>query len=64
MLRTAVFSEPMRDDLWIVSPREISTGAIIAPDAYTALARFTRHVGGGGKPVQVGWNIPDMSTKR
>lgn len=64
VIRTAVFSEPMRDDLWIVSPREIAAGAIIAPDAYTALTRFTRHVAGGGQPVRVGWSLSNKSATR
>jgi hypothetical protein len=57
MIRAAIFTEPMRADLWLVSPREVVAGAILAPDAYTALARFTRHVAGGGQPVRVGWNL-------
>ena len=62
LLRTAVFTQPMRDALWLVHPREwdgVTGQTIQAPDAYSAIIRFTRHVAAGaagGEPVRVGWH--------
>lgn len=57
LIRSAIYTAPMRDQLWIVSRSEITSDAILAPDAYTAIIRFTRHVAGGGAPVRVGWAL-------
>lgn len=58
LIRSSIFTAPMRDQLWIVDHREIGAAAsILAPDAYTAIIRFTRHVAGGGEPIRVGWAL-------
>lgn len=57
MVRSAVFTAPMRDHLWIVARHEIGPDAILAHDAYTAINRFTRHVASGGQPLRVGWGL-------
>lgn len=60
MIRSAVYTAPMRDHLWLVNQREVDAvpadRRILAPDAYTAISRFARHLAGGGQPVRVGWN--------
>jgi len=37
---------------------------ILAPDAYTAIIRFTRQVAAGGQGIRVGWNLHTGGTKR
>lgn len=64
MVRSTVFTAPMRDELCIVNPREIVPGSITAPDAYTAIARFTRQVAGGTAAVRVGWNLDGGKASR
>lgn len=59
--RTAVYTRPMRDELWIVHEGELdaaSGAAILAPDAYAAIIRFTRHIAAGGPQARVGWTLP------
>jgi thiosulfate/3-mercaptopyruvate sulfurtransferase len=61
LIRSTVFTAPMRDALWLVHPQELAVtageSAIVAADAYTAIIRFTRHVA-AGKPVpRVGWKL-------
>ena len=61
LLRTSVFTQPMRDEAWLVHPNEASAAdgpIILAPDAYAAIIRFTRQVAAGGQDVRVGWNLP------
>lgn len=61
LLREAVFTQPMRDEAWLVHPNESGAAAgpkILVPDAYTAIIRFTRQVAAGGQGVRVGWNLP------
>lgn len=59
IVRSAIWTAPMRDHLWIVHPREVSNAGddILAPDAHAAIVRFTRHMAGGGPPRRVGWNL-------
>ena len=58
LIRSAVFTAPMRDDLWVVDRRELGEApAIVAADAYTAIRRFTRHLLTYGKPIRVGWTL-------
>jgi thiosulfate/3-mercaptopyruvate sulfurtransferase len=59
MLRTAVFTAPMRDHLWLVNrseARSAGAAAIHGKDAYTAIIRFSRHIASGGQAMPVGWN--------
>jgi thiosulfate/3-mercaptopyruvate sulfurtransferase len=60
LVRTAVFTAPMRDALWIVHPEDLDDRAgdtvILAADAYTAIIRFTRHVAAGQPVARVGWH--------
>lgn len=65
IVRSAIWTTPMRDHLWIVDRREIGNDAsILAPDAYTAILRFTRHLASGGEPLRVGWNLESRSATR
>ncbi|MDX9994135.1 MAG: hypothetical protein RBS28_02345 [Rhodocyclaceae bacterium] len=68
LVRTAVYTAPMRDALWIVHPDELAGqtdgSAILAADAYTAIIRFTRHVAAGKPAVRVGWNLSSGSLTR
>lgn len=59
IVRSAIWTAPMRDHLWIVHPREVSNAGddILAPDAHAAIVRFTRHMASGGQPRRVGWNL-------
>lgn len=58
LLRTKVFTAALRDALWVANTREIATApAIIAPDAYAAIRRFTRHLLATGEPRRVGWAL-------
>jgi thiosulfate/3-mercaptopyruvate sulfurtransferase len=59
IVRSAVFTAPMRDALWLVDQREARAAAeaIVAPDAYTAIVRFARRVAAGGSPLPVGWSL-------
>lgn len=57
LFRSTVFTAPMRDALWIVHPREIGPDAILAPDAYTAIRRFARHLLDSGEARRVGWAL-------
>lgn len=67
LLRTAVFTQPMRSDLWLVHEAELNAAdskAVVAPDAYTAIIRFTRQVAAGDQKVRVGWNLSSGSPVR
>lgn len=67
LVRTAVFTQPMRADLWLVHEREVSANgrkAILAPDAYRAIIRFARQVAAGGPTVPVGWTLPQGGAPR
>lgn len=68
LVRTAVFTAPMRDTLWIVHPDELAGHAsdmtILAADAYSAIIRFTRHVAAGQPVPRVGWQLSPRSTPR
>jgi thiosulfate/3-mercaptopyruvate sulfurtransferase len=65
IVRSAIWTTPMRDHLWLVDRREIGSDAsILAADAYTAILRFTRHMTAGGQPVRVGWNLSSGSSAR
>lgn len=58
LIRSTVFTAQMRDHLRIVATRELGeTPAIVAPDAYSAIRRFTRHLLETGKPLRVGWAL-------
>ncbi len=58
LIRSTVFTAPMRDALWIVDQRELGeTPAIVAPDAYTAIRRFARQLLDSGQPLRVGWAL-------
>ncbi|MEW5780988.1 MAG: rhodanese-like domain-containing protein [Pseudomonadota bacterium] len=62
LIRSAVFTAPMRDALWIVDRREIgadTADSIVAPDAYTAIRRFTRRLIDTGEAVRVGWALTE-----
>lgn len=65
IVRATVFTAPMRDDLWLVNARERAAapvGSVIhAPDAYTAIVRFTRQAAGGGKMLRVAWDSSPRS---
>lgn len=67
-LRTTIFTQPVRDEAWLVHPNELDAAAagpmILAPDAYTAIIRFTRQVAAGGQGIRVGWNLHTGGTKR
>lgn len=66
LVRSTVFTSPMRDALWIVDQREQGeTPAIVAPEAYTAIRRFARQLLDTGQPVRVGWALnQDKQEKR
>lgn len=70
LVRTTVFTAPMRDALWIVHPGELADPArsagtpILAADAYAAIIQFTRHVAAGKPAVRVGWNLSAGSSHR
>lgn len=58
LIRSTVFTAPMRDALWVVDQRELGeTSAIVAADAYTAIRRFTRQLLHTGQPMRVGWAL-------
>lgn len=58
LVRSKVFTAPMRDHLWVVAPCELSGApVIVAPDAYTAIRRFVRQLLETGQPVRVGWAL-------
>lgn len=58
LVRATVFTAPMRDSLWVVTPRELAeAAAIVVPDAYTAIRRFTRHLLDSGEAQRVGWAL-------
>jgi hypothetical protein len=58
LIRSTVFTAPMRDALWIVDQSELGEiPAIVAPDAYTAIRRFARQLLDTGQPVRVGWAL-------
>ena len=68
LLRTTIFTQPVREEAWLVHPNELDAVAagpmILAPDAYTAIIRFTRQVAAGGQGIRVGWNLHTGGTKR
>ncbi len=66
VVRSAIWTAPMRDHLWIVHPREVSAAGndILAPDAHAAIVRFTRRLASGGQPVRVGWALSSGSSSR
>ncbi len=58
LFRAVIFTAPMRDHLWIVRPHEIANSkAILAPDAYSAIRRFARHLLAHGEALRVGWAL-------
>lgn len=60
LVRSKVFIAPMRESLWVLSSKELgATPAIVAPDAYTAIRRFTRHMLVHGEPLPVGWALTE-----
>jgi thiosulfate/3-mercaptopyruvate sulfurtransferase len=57
-IRSAVWTAPMRDALWIVDRHEHGADdAIIAADAYSAIKRFTHHLLATGEARRVGWAL-------
>jgi thiosulfate/3-mercaptopyruvate sulfurtransferase len=62
LVRSTIFTAPMRDHLWIVARHEIGhSPAILAADAYTAIRRFTRHLLETGEARRVGWALAGES---
>lgn len=60
LVRSTVFTAPMRDALWAVTPREMADAStIVAPDAYTAIRRFSRHLLDSGAARRVGWTLSE-----
>ncbi|WP_126444937.1 rhodanese-like domain-containing protein [Sulfuricystis multivorans] len=59
LIRSTVFTAPMRDALWIVDRREAGADAIVARDAYTAIRRFARRLLDTGEAVRVGWALAE-----
>lgn len=58
LVRSSVFTAPMRDDLWIVARHEVDNSpAILAADAYTSIRRFVRHLLDTGEARRVGWAL-------
>lgn len=67
IVRAKVFTEAMRDHLWVVDARELATipadSVIHAPDPYTAIVRYARQTATGGTP-RVAWNPPQERLSR